>query len=143
MIVEIERRRLAASAVRRFAMGELTNDEYEAQYPSRCKDPAVNKIYLRLWGYYDDIRSHRLTKKWSLDEDARDLWGRCVLFLESELPFRWPSVWRKIAGRLQPAGEKGDEWVWPFFTQEEFKRELDRVGGVLPLNQSSPADSRS
>ena len=133
--VDTAMRREAADAIRRFATGALTNDAFEDLYPGPSRDGAINAVYLRLWGYYDDVRTHRMTGNWALDEDGRDLWGRCVLFLESDVPYRWTTRTQRLLRWLarEVETDTGDEWIWPFFAQDEYRAALQRAGGALPL----------
>lgn len=138
--VDLAARRTAAKLITDFASGLITTNEYERAFPERSKDPALFAIFRRLWGFYDDLHEHRLEGKWALDQDARALWGRCILFVMTDLEFRWPEgrplVRRAIDWILGARRTReGDHGVWPFHDRSEYADALRTLGhGHLPLS---------
>ncbi len=86
------KRALAAGVLREFRDGGITNDEYEDRWPRNRGDRVFWAIYDQLWFYYDDIKTHRLTGKYELSPESRELFDRCILFLESDLEYDWPAA---------------------------------------------------
>lgn len=105
------------------------------------EDRAVVAIYERLWGYWDDRHTHKLMGKHGLDPEARELFERCIAFLNCDLAYEWPTIewWsfsrailRKI-GLRKRADEKADRYIkemrglgkwelWPFIREEDLAR---------------------
>lgn len=136
------KRDLARHLVEKFLAGEITNDDLVNDYPCREKDDRVIvAIYDRLWGFWDDRHTHKLTGKHELTPEARALFERCIVFLNSDLEYEWPPLeWRsfsqaflRLIGLRRIADRRGDEWtqkvrkigkweVWPFIRKEDLGR---------------------
>ena len=136
------KRDLARRLVEKFLAAEITNDDFVNDYPCREKDDGVIvAIYERLWGFWDDRRTHTLTGKHDLNPEARALFERCIAFLNSDLEYEWPPLeWRSLSqaflrliGLRRIADRRGDEWtqkvrkigkweVWPFIREEDLAR---------------------
>lgn len=137
---------LAAQALRDFASGRITNNEFEAAEP-QTKDPAIRAIWETVWLFYDDVSEHRLTGRHKLPRDLRRGWVRWILFLHSDLPYEWPDlphpgvdpeprITTSLLGRLfAPLGGLRESWVtpflsaghfpvWPFLSVKDYKRAL-------------------
>lgn len=125
----------AALALRRFAANRITNDEFDELYPASAGDIAVRVIGDRAWSLYSDMHEHRLDTGPELRREI----ARWVLFLHTELGYRWPPFgfisvrapgWlnRLSGGRLHQRQDEafvrwaavGDFVVWPFYSVEEF-----------------------
>ena len=138
-----------ASLVRRFAIGSITNREFEAAMPS-SQDAAIGQIEHQVWFFYDDFQTQRLTGRMALSYGLRRDFARMVLFLKSDQEFLWP--WptfnmKRLAARLicaltvglcRPSfGNRpavGDLRVWPFLSKNDYHRALkDRhyLSGVV------------
>jgi len=145
-MVNREKRDLARQLIEKFLAGEITNDDFVNNYPCREKeDRAVVAIYERVWGYWDDRHTHKLMGKHELDPEARELFERCIAFLNSDLEYEWPTIewWsfsrailRKI-GLRKRADEKADRYIeemrglgkwelWPFIREEDLAKESVR-----------------
>ena len=136
----LDQRRAFASALRRFASGNVTNVEYERACEeidgdAYSEDTAVARIFWQMWLTYDDIRCHKLRGKWKLDRSSRLHVARCLLFLRTDDPYRWPVFeaprWLQRLLRLPVQDGKrahafdvvaGDRAVWPFWSVVEFER---------------------
>lgn len=155
-MIDREARMEAARAVRRFLDCVTNNEEYLSEYPSppsfgrRGKDPAIRAIYEFTWNWCDDFDTHRLEGEHRLDEEARGIGWRCVLFLESDIEYEWRKVnfmWTgihildilRLGRRHKPAtlDEKlaahlaqpeGDASVWPFFRNSDYRAVLKSQG---------------
>jgi hypothetical protein len=119
-----------AERLRQLASGAITNFEFEDRAPddSKC-DPAIWQIYYGVaWPKYDDFSEQRMTGTHSFTSGERQDVARCVMFLKSDLEFRWParsifsswliflsSVFRRKG--IEPV-IAGDRSVWPFFIDE-------------------------
>ena len=62
-MVHIGERRTAADLLEKFFKGEITNDEYDNEYPVRSGDAGLDVVYDRIWLYYDDVAAQFLKKK--------------------------------------------------------------------------------
>ena len=147
MAVDRKARRLYAQLIRRFLANEITNREYEDGVPDTHEDDqGIWQIYDELWAFYDDIGTHKLEGKHALDQEGRELFERCILFLESDLEYEWPKrnplgcisnllwvipdtlTWGRLGNwrenRLKKKMERmeGDHEVWPFFRKEDFEK---------------------
>jgi len=144
-MVNREKRNLARHLVEKFLAGEITNDDLTNAYPCREKsDRAIPAIYDRLWGFWDDIDTHKLTGKYELTPEEKALFERCIAFLNSDLEYEWPLLeWRslsqaflRLTGLSRIADRRGEEWtervrgigkweVWPFIREEDSNRCLE------------------
>jgi hypothetical protein len=88
-VIEQDRRRWAASLIRRFRDGELTNDELVEDWPASRGDEALAAIERALWFFYSDNRPHKLT---DLSADGYQALSRMAAFLDTELPYEWPQA---------------------------------------------------
>jgi hypothetical protein len=86
------KRAVAAEVLREFRDGVITNVEFEARWPTNKGDRVFWAIFDQVWFFYDDIATHRLTGKHELRPEDRELFDRCILFLESDLEYDWPSA---------------------------------------------------
>jgi hypothetical protein len=144
-------RQRAASLVRRFAAGNLTNEELDDRYPE-SGDRAVRAVKRRIWFYSDDLREHRLTGPDRPTPEQLATLEQCALFLESERPYEWPRhpagghlpvpmllfppawpllLWVHV--RFQRAGERA---CWPFIRREDL--EAARGAGATSPGPDGP-----
>ncbi|WP_299685815.1 hypothetical protein [uncultured Tateyamaria sp.] len=108
-VADRDARNKAALLLRRFAVGRITNDEFEDGAPTTA-DPAVAAIWDTAWVYYSDLREHRLRGPDRLHPDAKRAWVRWILFLDSDLPYRWPAI--RHPGNDPEAGRRCDLLAW-------------------------------
>jgi hypothetical protein len=145
------RQRLAAAdLVERLRDGELTNFAFEEAWPETDPraDRAIRAIGEMLWNYYSDLEEHRLEGPFTVRQEDRALFDRCILFLRSEHPYEWPQdrfveVGRDVGllnrlsgGRLNRRHEErahqlerelrstGAWELWPFLRREDYEREI-------------------
>jgi hypothetical protein len=81
--------------IRHFCAGLMSNVEYDdraAVIRRSTRDPGVEAVFWAIWGLYDDLRTHRLTGRWRLTRTTRREVARCLLFLQSNDEYLWPSV---------------------------------------------------
>ena len=79
----------ASELLRHLVAGQITNDVFEKRFP-RSSDLAVREMWAAGWMLYDDYRSYRLVGSDRLRPEDRTTIARCVLFLQTELPYEWP-----------------------------------------------------
>ena len=147
-------------ALRRFVFGDITNDDYESEYPlpelfgrKASSDRAIRAIYEMSWSWFDDFHSHKLEGEYALDDETRRVAHRCLLFLQSDVEYRWKetrfikagtmisnlltlgltrtrlSLEEQLAAHLdQP---DGDAFAWPFYRREE----LEAAASQFPPTQ--------
>lgn len=147
-VIDRRRRDRLAEALRHFAAGLLTNDEYEERVdrtfegmgPSRKEDLALWAVYNRAWFLYDDLRTHRLTGQWALTAEGRSEIARWVMFLYTDQEYKWPitnfinptgcllnmvtlGLWGWIMGprRAQQLEAMGDWNIWPFLSSQSYE----------------------
>lgn len=137
----------AASLVERFRDGQISNFDFEAQWPHAKNDRALDAISSVLWGFYDDLHEHKLIEEFALSSEARKLFDRCVLFLYSNLEYVCAET-GSIAASSVPAGgilglsntggsfpgsglvsddSAGDAAAWPFFTLSDYEQVRRRI----------------
>jgi len=141
-MINRRKRDLARRLVEKLLAAEITNDDFVNDYPCREKyDRVIVAIYERLWGFWDDRRTHTLTGKHDLNPEARALFERCIAFLNSDLEYEWPPLewlslsqaFLRLIGLRRIADRRGDEWtqkvrkigkweVWPFIREEDLAR---------------------
>ena len=94
MAVDQQARTTLAESTRWLVGARVTNFQFDDSVP-KSGDPAIREIYNQfLWLLYCDLREHRLTGADSLSQAQRDAATRCILFLKSGLPYRWPVLSR-------------------------------------------------
>lgn len=135
-------RKQLALLARRLASGRVTNDDFEDALPS-FREAALHDIYFYgLWPLYDDFIQHKLVGRWALTKDGKVFVARIVLFLHSDLPYRYQRITGVAAipfmllsmltfgwfGRVWRRRQwaNGDESVWPFFSRSEFEAVCQR-----------------
>jgi len=128
-------RDIAAEALREFMEGSISNEEYQRRYPKSKDDPALWEIYVQVWFFYSDLKTHTLTGKHALNDERRAFLERCILFLKSDVEFQWPrqkfrpwhgilrllGLGRTIKRREQEEMSIGDKEVWPFLRKAEYE----------------------
>ena len=135
-MIDFAARKEAAELARRFVAGQISNFEFENNFPS-SKDPAMWAIEDTLWCFYNDSEEHQLKGKWSVPEETKELMLRWVMFLYSDIEYEWPKISypgvRPIQygmfGKLFNRHKKqhaflnsGDIEFWPFINKESFER---------------------
>jgi hypothetical protein len=134
-MIDIEARKKAAEVARRFVAGQISNFEFENEFPS-SKDPAIWAIEDTLWCFYDDFEEHHLKGKWSVPEETKSLMIRWVMFLYSREEYGWPQIscpgvrpieyglFGRLFNRHKRQHEflsSGDIEYWPFITKESYE----------------------
>ena len=125
-------RREFARMLRSLIVGNMSNDDYEQQCHELTKrhtvqDAAVEALYNESWFLYDDFKTHTLRGKWELTPEGRSYFARCLLFLRTPHPFRWPVGLQKWFNRnwhrpLHAFDDSPpDDTVWPFWTARDLK----------------------
>jgi len=106
----------------------------------RSRDRAVREMYAAGWSLYSDFRTHHLVGKDQLSRDTKHVVGRCVLFLQTDLAYEWPSsfgfkpllnflLYLATFGYARRFADKrfelhGDCDVWPFIKRADYERAL-------------------
>lgn len=92
-------RDVAASLIRRFRDGEISNDQFEDQWPSKSQDLAMTALRSMIWQFYDDRYEHTLTWRHTLKPEGHEAFTRFALFADTDLPYEWPQHdFREIKG---------------------------------------------
>jgi len=150
----------AATLLRRFVGGRMTNDDFDSDFPQSRTDPALDALSGASWHLYSDNSTHRLTGRHALTREGRRQVLRWVLFLHSGLEYEWPDFnWYRVVrtpsplidwllrGALTRRKEReaaeiaefqaaGDYDVWPFIREADLRRALRHprlLGGHPPL----------
>ena len=140
-MIDPNSRRALGELLHQFVAGRLTNDEFAGRLP-RSKDHAVREISRESWYLYDDLHEHRLIGRWRINKSGRDEISRWILFLQSDLPYEWPTQDPLLrlsflaAGLLTLGGfswflrrwyaKHGEIEVWPFIRRSDFSAALER-----------------
>jgi hypothetical protein len=134
-VIDMAARRQASAVLRGFMEGRLSNAGLDAQYPGASVDRAVHEIYLRTWRFQDDFHEYRAEGNAALTSEELALLHRCVLFLETDLIYEWPSLAERalrwfapvpLLGRYaRSVPEKGEPSVWPFYREQDWKRAVE------------------
>lgn len=152
-------RKNLATLARRLAVGSITNEQFEEKRPS-SHEAALHDIYVHgLWPLYDDLVEHKLVGHWALTHEGRTRVARIVLFLHSDLPYRYPRLtgieqlpvvflslatlgwFGKYWRRRQWRGS--DDSVWPFFSRSEYEAALQHPAFLNgTAQQGIPADTK-
>lgn len=133
-MIDGKSRKKAAEVARRFFAGQISNFEFENQYPA-SKDRAIWAIGSTFWCFYDDLREHKLKGKWAINETTKKLMGRCIVFLHSSEEYKWPEIshpgarpveYGKISKLLNRHKRQdrflasGDIQFWPFINEQSY-----------------------
>lgn len=135
-MIDRQARDIAADTLRDFMEGSISNDEYERKYPRSKSDPALWEIWMQVWFFYSDVRTHKLTRKHTLNDERRAFMERCILFLRSDVEFEWPRQkfrpWygilrllgfgRALKRREEEEMSIGDKEVWPFLKKAQYQQ---------------------
>ena len=133
-MIDIEARRKAAEIARHFASGQITNFEFENEFPD-SKDSAIDAILDTFWGIYDDFKEHKINDQWEVPKDFKKMMARWVMFLYSNEEYKWPKISQPglrpfqygFFGKLfkrhlaqEPFLSAGEYSVWPFINSESY-----------------------
>ena len=127
-MVDKEKRLKGAESIEKLISCQITNYEYDDQFPRSEDDPALHAIYTALWFPYLDVGEHRMDGKHALTPQAREAVDRCVLFLKTDVEYTGPTnfsdlttpfkrLWNFII-RKKP---KQVPRHWPFETREQLQ----------------------
>ena len=89
-VIDRPSRDIAASLIRRFRDGALTNDQFEDDWPRGREDRVLWALSSMLWAFYSDMKEHTLTGKHALTPEGCEFFTRCALFADSDLAYEWP-----------------------------------------------------
>ncbi|SRR6266567_9541410 len=141
-MVDALKRKRAVDLVRRFIDGQISNDEYDNDFPDDTQDQGLLVVYDRLWFLYSDLRTHRLDKN-TLSSEDRKLIERCITFLKTDLEYDGPPLrerkpisglrdfFRRLSPSKEPYSLMGEQsqkdsafvtpW-WPFASEEQYRQ---------------------
>ena len=144
-MINKSKRLYAKHLIEKFMACEITNDDYNDEFPSDRNDPALEAIYCNVWPYYSENPTHKLDGKHALQPEARELFTRCVLFLATDLEYEWPAYkWislkyslmrllrqsRRIDEQFERFKEHGDFEVWPFIRKDDYVKFAQQQGSA-------------
>lgn len=137
------RRDAAIPLIRAFVAKKLTNDEFEQRYDAILDERPVRKwddrvlwaVKTAVWFLYDDLTTHRLEGAHALSKEQKGSVARCILFLQSDLPYEWTTysfislrslllniLTLGLWGRLGPKWGEDIDWeIWPFRRAADFE----------------------
>src|SRR5579875_3551490 len=136
-MVDREDRQKACELIERLANCEITNYDFDDNFPRRSRDGAIKPIFDNIWFHYSDTHTHKLVGKHALSPEARNLFERCTAFLQSDLEYEWPDCdWialrrillrllgkaHAIERRFEEFKAAGDFDVWPFLRRSDWQR---------------------
>ena len=129
-------RERALELLERWHAGTLTNLELEDTWPE-SNDRGVRAVGDRLWCFYSDFPKATSDLS-SFGSEDKDLFDRCMKFLQSEAEYGWPdfdfqreglrpieTLFRGERTKVQRWGEftrAGDIAWWPFLDQADSER---------------------
>lgn len=139
LVFDRNARDLLIVALRRLMARQITNDAFEELMEDvPTTDRVVGEVYDRAWCLCSDQYSHHLDS--DLTRQVRPELARWILFLQTDLEYRWPpdprgplfiynwplnlltlGWWeRRKARRVAEWERHGDASVWPFLSRQEF-----------------------
>jgi hypothetical protein len=127
-------RHVASHLLEQFFKGEITNDEYENEYPARSGDAGLDVIFDRTWLYYSDLETHFLRQE-EMTLQERQLFERCIAFLRTDFEYEGPLLSRGLpfykrlirlavglfSGQRKPDGQFLS-LCWPFATADQYRQ---------------------
>ncbi|WNZ58220.1 hypothetical protein QT397_13060 [Microbulbifer sp. MKSA007] len=91
-MIDRESRNKLAELIRSLVAGIITNDEFEDALP-QSKDDAVWEVFHHgVWCLYSDMKEYKLRGKEALSNEERSVVARWILFLKSDIEYKWPSA---------------------------------------------------
>lgn len=131
-------REALAEQLRRLASGRITNDQFDEARLDDSDDEALVAIGDAGWGLYHDFGTYKLRGRQALDRKALEAVARCVLFLDSDLPYEWPPRRGSLLGVLSGLltlgyttrrdhrrwESTGPHEIWPFVRESDYQRAL-------------------
>jgi hypothetical protein len=134
--VDTSARLQAATLLRSFLAGGISNTELDQGFPQRSRDPAIHAVYRRTFRFQDDIQEFHATGRFAVEGPAREVLDRCVLFLQTELAYEWSlplvdAVLRAFALLTRRPRPRGDRSVWPFFRKEDLASAAGASGATF------------
>jgi hypothetical protein len=99
-MIDREGRAQLAWAITKLIDGEITTDDFELSELGRKEDRALLEIWRYVSSFYHDLYPYRLKGKHALSARDRQQIERCILFLNSELEYRWPPYPRMVPSYL-------------------------------------------
>ncbi len=117
----------AIDLISQYFGGFITNDELLDEFPRSSPDSALEGIYQKLFDLTVDVYSHKMLGSLTGDPENYALVQRCLLFLRSDLEYRWVGRLRGIIGSLRgldSAPDKGEGEVWSFFSTVDYETVL-------------------
>lgn len=79
-----------AEQLRHYATGSISNYTLDDKVPE-SPDPAVDEIFAQgVWPLYDDLHEYKRVGPDRLNPEQRKHLAQVILFLKSDLPYRWP-----------------------------------------------------
>lgn len=160
MIDRAARDRLETS-LRQLIAGKITNDEFEELTPESRDDPAIVALTGMAWLLYSDMKQHALVGPDSIEPSVRREVLRWIVFLDSDLEYRWPRM--SLPGlqplrRVRPALTRwlswpnaisaeqaarflaaGDHAAWPFISRAEYRQALRAPRRLAGKRRAEPA----
>ena len=101
--VDVLARRRYVKHLRSLATGRITNFEYEDAVNESVdfgKDGVLRVMYRYAWNLYDDLHQHRLVGEYALPKEARREIAKWIVFLYTDLEYRWPTLWQRLSSRV-------------------------------------------
>ena len=135
MVVSLDKRRIVADLLRQYFRQRITNDELVAKFIKDGGDKALQPIQDIVWLFYSDCYTHYMFDATRERPEVRNLFERCVLFLENDYQYEWPPLkislldsLRNLIGRqrgmflsLKELTQHKDFNVWPFKTRQDLE----------------------
>ena len=127
-----------AEDLRRLASGRLTNADFDSVRLDDSADEALVAIGAAGWSLYDDFFVYRLRGRRALKPQTLEAVARCILFLDSDLPYEWPArrptlkslflTFLTLGGWVRRDRRRwessGPYHVWPFFRESDYQAAL-------------------
>ena len=128
--------RQIADALRAFAAGQITNDEFEDRLPD-SGDPLVRIAENYGWSLYPDHKSIYAKGEYALSKTVKAEIARLVLMLRSDQDFPWPRSKPSMTLNILTLGSARRRWTqthgkrakamdlaaWPFASRQALKCE--------------------
>lgn len=135
-----------AALLKDLGTGKVTKVQFDERRP-RSRDRAVREVVAQARLLLGDAREDPESGGLELGRDDRRDVERWILFLQTDLPYRWPilPLWARILGLIPSVltfglfwrpyrlwfERQGDFRVWPFLE----RRELDAARPVRPAGR--------
>jgi len=141
-MIDRNARDAAIALLKKILAEDITNYEFEDQWPDKSSEFVITAIAEQLWFYYDDYPKTKFMRA-GLGPEVTSFIERAIVFLSSDVEYEWPEYSfatenRSLFERLFGLGKRRstEQWekfkaageidAWPFLRIADYKHALEQ-----------------